>query len=119
MLNGRPYLMGGMGFHIEDWSPNFDPLATSMEEIPVWFRLYNLPSGYKLPETLKLIGNKIGRLIYAEDVVEKKDSSLYSKICIFWRSFPPIPIKIEIISLEGIWKQNIKVEEVVENSAKV
>lgn len=50
-----------------------------------------------------------------DDVVEKKYFSIYSRICVHWRPFPPIPIEIEIISPEGIWKQKIENEEVVEN----
>jgi len=36
--------------------------------VPVWIRLYSLPLDYWLPESLKVIGNKLGHFIKISEV---------------------------------------------------
>lgn len=87
--------MGGMDFYIKDWESNFNPLKTSIDEIPIWVRLYNLPRKYWDIETLK-IGNILGTFIEVDEAIEKKDFSMYARICINWKLFPSLPKAIEI-----------------------
>ncbi|GLJ52485.1 hypothetical protein SUGI_1116660 [Cryptomeria japonica] len=78
LMDSRLYLMLGVGFFIRDWTPNFDPRQATIEEIPIWLRLYNLPHEYWKEEVFKSIGEKIGRFIKLDEVVDKLSSCMYA-----------------------------------------
>ncbi|GLJ49172.1 hypothetical protein SUGI_1037580 [Cryptomeria japonica] len=66
LMESGPFFMSGVGFYIRDWTPNFDPRQDTIEEIPVWIRLYNLPHEYWKEEIFKSVGEKIGRFIKSD-----------------------------------------------------
>ncbi|XP_059066375.1 uncharacterized protein LOC131857693 [Cryptomeria japonica] len=112
MYNGS-FMMKGVGFYIKDWIPNFDPRQASIEEIPVWIRLYNLPHEYWKEEVFKIIGDKLRRFIKSDEAIDKLDSCMYARICIIWKPHPLLPKAIEIRSPEGFWRQELEVEEIM------
>ncbi|GLJ35745.1 hypothetical protein SUGI_0717890 [Cryptomeria japonica] len=53
IFNSGPYMMGGKGFYLKDWTPNFNPKEEAIMKTPMWIRLYNLPHEYYNIETLQ------------------------------------------------------------------
>ncbi|XP_059071437.1 uncharacterized protein LOC131866404 [Cryptomeria japonica] len=115
VLNDDPFFMGGRGMFIKEWEPNFDPLKASIEEIPIWLKLYNLLRKYWDLDTLQKIGNKLGVFINADEAIEEKDFSMYARICIGWKPNSPLPNTLEIRTNVGLWIQKIEVEEFMEH----
>ncbi|XP_059071429.1 uncharacterized protein LOC131866352 [Cryptomeria japonica] len=113
LMNNGPFMMMGIGFYIKDWTPNFDPRQATIEEIPVWIRLYNLPHEYWKEEVFKVIGDELGRFIKSDEAIDKLDSCIYARVCIMWKPHPGLPKAVEIRSLEGLWRQEIEVEEIM------
>ncbi|XP_059070194.1 uncharacterized protein LOC131859923 [Cryptomeria japonica] len=107
LLNG-PYMMGGMGFFLNEWEPNLNPLQEKIGEVPMWTRLYNIPFEFWDMYTLQAIGNKLGKFIQAAEGVESKDFSLYYRICVRRNISNPLPKEIELCTNVG------EVEEMVE-----
>ncbi|XP_059070808.1 uncharacterized protein LOC131860412 [Cryptomeria japonica] len=113
LMESRPVLMLGVGFYIRDWTPNFDPRQASIEEIPVWIRLYNLPHEYWKEEIFKSVGEKIGRFIKSDEAVDKLSSCMYARICVMWKPHHGLPKVVEMRSPEGVWRQDIKIKEII------
>lgn len=117
-MNNDPFLMGVIGMYIKDWSPNFNPKQAALEVVPIQVRLYNFPHEYWNEDTLKVIGDKLGKFLKADEAIERKDFNMYARICIEWKPHPPLPHAVEIRTSEGIWWQGIEVEEIIEQCKK-
>lgn len=81
ILNSGPFLIRRKGFFIKDWRPNFDPKKEEIDLVPLWIHLYNLPHEYWNIETLKLIGDKLGGFLKADEAVDVVEYNMYAKIC--------------------------------------
>ncbi|XP_057858307.2 uncharacterized protein LOC131067358 [Cryptomeria japonica] len=112
-MNNGPFMMMGIGFYIKDWIPNFDPQQATIEEILLWIRLYNLSHEYWKEEVLKVIGDKLGKFIKSDEAIDKLNSCMYACICIMWKPHLGLPKAIEIHLPEGLWRQEIEVEEIM------
>lgn len=103
-MNSGPFLVGAKGFYIKDCIPNFDPKKEEIENVLVWVRLYKLPRKYWDIETLKMIGNKLGVFLKADEALEVNEFNMYARICIQWQSIHPLPKYVELKSIEGVWR---------------
>ncbi|GLJ46559.1 hypothetical protein SUGI_0981160 [Cryptomeria japonica] len=110
--------MEGKGFLFKPWKPNFNPLEEFSNIVPIWLKLPNLPQEYKDVETLRRIGNRLGEFVTAEEVVDKNNLSMFTRICINWQTIHIIPDIIEIKSGSGVWKQKLMFEEEMEFFSK-
>ncbi|GLJ30001.1 hypothetical protein SUGI_0593110 [Cryptomeria japonica] len=106
--------MGGKGFYIKDLRSNFDPKKEEISQIPLWICLYSLPHEYWDMETLKLIGDKLGGFLKADEALEVNEFNMYARICIQWQAMHPLPQFIELKLGEGVWRQSIEVEDLVD-----
>lgn len=59
------------------------------------------------------MGEKLGRFIKLDEVVDKLNSCMYARICVMWKPHPRLPKVVEIISPEGLWRHEIEVEEIM------
>ena len=74
-----PYLMGPQGLYLNKWTPDFDPAVNVPTAVPVWVRLPNLPVHCWNWESLKHIGNTLGKFI---DRANSKDQYDCARICV-------------------------------------
>lgn len=81
ILNCVNFLWEVKGF-TKDWKPNFDPKKEEIDSILLWVRLYNLPHEYQDLETLKMIGDKLGVFLKADEALEAKEYNMYARVCI-------------------------------------
>jgi hypothetical protein len=70
IFRNGPYFMGTRGMYLNQWTPNFSPENDIPSIVPVWVRLPFLPLHCWNDETIKNIGNTLGRFI---DQVEPRD----------------------------------------------
>lgn len=111
IFNSGPYMMGGKGFYLKDWTPNFNPKEEVITGTPMWIRMYNLPHEYQNMKTLQQIGNRLGTFVKVDEVIESKDYSMYARLCILWQAEHPLPKIVELRTDEGVWKHSVDVEE--------
>ncbi|GLJ55487.1 hypothetical protein SUGI_1191560 [Cryptomeria japonica] len=95
-------------------NPNFDPKKEEIDLVPLWIKLYNLPHEYWDIETLKLIGDKLGGFLKADEALEVDEYNMYARICIQWQVAHPLPQYIELQSGEGVWRQPVEVEDLID-----
>eukprot|EP00253_Pinus_taeda_P012689 PITA_12689 len=79
IFRNRPYFMGPQGLYMNKWTPDFDPAIDVPKAVPVWVRLPNLPVHCWNWDSLKHIGNSLGKFI---DRASNKDQYNCAKICV-------------------------------------
>jgi hypothetical protein len=70
IFRSGPYFMGSRGMYLNSWTPDFSPENDIPNAVPVWVRLPFLPLHCWNNETIRSIGNTLGKYI---DRAEPKD----------------------------------------------
>jgi hypothetical protein len=70
IFQSGPYFMGARGMYLNKWTPDFSPENDIPSAVLVWVRLPFLPLHCWNDETLKNIGNSLGKYI---DRVEPRE----------------------------------------------
>ncbi|GLJ25772.1 hypothetical protein SUGI_0493350 [Cryptomeria japonica] len=94
---------------IQPWIPNFNPLNLVIYESPIWIRLFNLPIEYWGDLCLEKIGRSLGTLLELDEGIIENDSYVYARMRI--ATVKQIPSCLDLITANGIWKQNIEIEK--------
>eukprot|EP00253_Pinus_taeda_P028296 PITA_28296 len=71
IFRNGPYFMDSRGLYLNKWTPDFDPELDIPYAVPVWVRLPHLPLHCWGDESVKAIGNAVGKYI---DRSEPKDN---------------------------------------------
>ena len=72
--------MDSRGLYLNRWTPDFDPEMDVPNAVPVWVRLLHLPLHCWGDESVKAIGNPVGKYI---DRCEPKDNMhMCTRICV-------------------------------------
>jgi len=79
IFRNGPYFMGPQGLYLTSWSPDFDPAMDVPKAVPVWVRLPNLPMHCWGEDSLKTIGNRLGRYI---DSAAPKEQYSFARVCV-------------------------------------
>jgi hypothetical protein len=79
IFRSGPYFMGPQGLYLNRWTPDFDPTMDIPKAVPVWVRLPNLPMHCWGEESLRAIGNGLGKYI---DQADPKGQYSFARICV-------------------------------------
>eukprot|EP00253_Pinus_taeda_P027962 PITA_27962 len=79
IFHNGPYFMGPQGLYLNRWMPDFDPAVDVPSVVPIWVRLPNLPVHCWNWDSLKHIGNALGKFI---DRANSKDQYHCARICV-------------------------------------
>lgn len=79
IFRNGPYFMGPQGLYLNKCTPDFDPSVDVPTAVPMWVRLPNLQMHCWNWESLKHIGNTLGKFI---DRTNNKDQYKCDRICI-------------------------------------
>jgi hypothetical protein len=63
IFRSDPYFMGARGMYLNKWTPDFSPENDIPSAVPVWVRLPFLPLHCWNDETIRSIGNSLGKYI--------------------------------------------------------
>ena len=63
VLDGGPYFFNVAGLFLRGWVEWFNPDKEDLSWVPIWIRLYSLPTEYWDEETLQVIGNGLGEYV--------------------------------------------------------
>ncbi|GLJ45779.1 hypothetical protein SUGI_0963440 [Cryptomeria japonica] len=109
--NKGPYTLDGIGVHIIDWKPNFNPRFHTLLESTVWLRLYNYPSDYWHIEIIKDICKELGTFVSGDDILEDRVWGIFIRICINTNQISRILEELKIIGASKVWIQRIDRED--------
>jgi hypothetical protein len=79
IFRNGPYFMGPQGLYLNKWTPDFDPAVDVPTAVPVWVRLPNLPVHCWNWDSLKHIGDALGKFI---DRANNNDQYDCARICV-------------------------------------
>ncbi|GLJ08379.1 hypothetical protein SUGI_0087660 [Cryptomeria japonica] len=109
--NKGPYTLDGIGVHIIDWIPNFNPRFHTLLESTVWLRLYNCPSDYWHIEIIKEICRELGTFVSIDDILEDRVWGSFIRICINTNQISKILEEVKIIGAGKVWIQRTNSED--------
>ncbi|GLJ44368.1 hypothetical protein SUGI_0929820 [Cryptomeria japonica] len=109
--NKGAYTLDGIGVHIIDWKPNFNPRFHTLPENTVWLRLYNCPSDYWHIEIIKDICKELGTFLSVDNILEDRVWGSFVRICINIGQISKIPEEVKIIGAGEVWIQRIDRED--------
>jgi hypothetical protein len=75
-----PYFMGAHGMYLNKWTPDFSPENDIPSAVPVWVRLPFLPLHCWNDETIRSIGNSLGK--YIDRVEPREGLQACSRLCV-------------------------------------
>jgi hypothetical protein len=90
VFNVGPWFWGRAGLSMQPWTPVFDPSTNCISSAPVWVRLPYLPLHFWGDESLKAIGNGLGKFL-CRSPDSKPALSTFARICVemdFSKGFP-------------------------------
>jgi hypothetical protein len=90
VFNSGPWFWGRAGLSMQLWTPAFDPSTDCFSSTPVWVRLPYLPLHFWGDESLKSIGNGLGKFL-CRSPDSKPACSTFARICVemdFSKGFP-------------------------------
>jgi len=112
VFEGGPYFFNSSGLFLRDWKPRFNPDTEDLSHVPVWIRLYGLPTEYWKEETLKDIGNSIGTFIkVAEDTKYRRFTS-YARICVQMQLKKTLAETVSLFHDDFEWLQSVDYEHI-------
>ncbi|GLJ12618.1 hypothetical protein SUGI_0194680 [Cryptomeria japonica] len=109
ILNSKNWYFDNSPLYIQPWTPNFNPLQLAIYDSLVWIRLFNLPIEYWGDPCLEKIGRTLGTLLEIDEDIIENDSYVYARMKI--AAVKQIPSHLNLITANGIWKQNIEIEK--------
>ncbi|GLJ21740.1 hypothetical protein SUGI_0405440 [Cryptomeria japonica] len=109
--NKGPYTLDGIGVHIIDWKPNFNPRFHTLPENTVWLRLYKCPSDYWHIEIIKDICKELDTFVSVDDILEDRVWGRFIRICIYTGQISKIPQEVKNVGGGEVWIQRIDRED--------
>lgn len=82
VFEGGLYFYVVAGLYMRPWMINFFLERETFTLVPIWVRLYSLPLDYWQPESLKVIGNKLGHFLKTLEATMRGKYTSFSHICI-------------------------------------
>jgi len=80
IFRNGPYFMDTRGLYLNRWSPDFDPEMDVPSAVPVWVRLPHLPLHCWGDESVKAIGNAVGK--YIDRSEPRENMHACARICV-------------------------------------
>jgi len=80
IFRNGPYFMDSRGLYLNRWTPDFDPEMDVPNAVPVWVRLPHLPLHCWGDESVKAIGNAVGKFIDRSE--PKENMHACARICV-------------------------------------
>lgn len=82
-LQEGPWMIGDHYLLVQRWRPNFNPWkADNQKKIAAWIRVPNLPSELYNVESLRRIGNLVGRTLKIDRTTAFSEKGGFARICV-------------------------------------
>ena len=83
IFEGGPYFFNSAGLYMRYWKENFTPDKEDFTRVPVWIRLYSLPTNYWASSVLKAIGDELREYIQISEDTKSGHYISYARICAY------------------------------------
>lgn len=103
-------VMGDQYLHVQAWEAGFHPNVAKVTHTAVWIRLKQLHIEYYHLESLKHIGNKLGKLLKLDAVTSSAMRGRFAQLRVQINTTNPLPKHVKIGSFwQDILYKNISV----------
>ena len=82
VLKGGPWFVGEHYLSVRKWEPKFQAAKATVTSLATWIRLPELPIEFFHPETLRSIGNRIGRFIRIDAITNTIARGRFARLCV-------------------------------------
>lgn len=82
VLKKGPWVVMGQALHLKAWNREFDFKKEEFKTIPVWVKLYGIPSTYWSSDGLSAIASRLGIPLYADGITAKANRLEFARICV-------------------------------------
>lgn len=110
IFEGGPYFFNSAGLFLRIWKERFNPDLEDLSIVPVWIRLYSLPTELWEPEILEAIGNSLGTYVKAADQTIKARYTSFARICVYLNVSRDLPEAVNLTWLDEVWRQTLDYE---------
>ena len=110
IFEGGPYFFNSAGLYLRIWKERFNPDLEDLSIVPVWIRLYSLPTEFWEPEILEAIGNSLGTFVKAADQTIKARYTSFARICVYLNVSNDLPEAVNLTWLDEVWRQTLDYE---------
>lgn len=112
IFEGGPYFYVATGIYMRPWTMNFVPERETFTSVPIWIRLYSLPLDYWMPESLKVIGNKLGHFLKISEATLQGKYTSYACICVEMDLSRALPDEVILEVYDEEWVQAVDYEHI-------
>ncbi|CAN1147044.1 Uncharacterized protein At4g02000 [Linum perenne] len=77
-----PWLVGDHYVISEEWRPNFEPGFSQVNTVKIWVRLSGLPLEYFDAAVLRILGDKLGKMVRVDGMTLLGSRGNYARLCI-------------------------------------
>ncbi|XP_061362323.1 uncharacterized protein LOC133306059 [Gastrolobium bilobum] len=81
-LTGGPWVLMGHYLAIRKWEPFFNPHKANIHRVAAWVRLPGIPQEFCVPAFLKLIGNRVGKVLKVDKITSTGDRGKFARLCV-------------------------------------
>ena len=100
-LMDGPWFVGDQYLHVQAWEADFHPHVAKISNMAVWIRLENLPIEYYYPDSLKHVGNKLGKLLKIDAVTSAASRGRFASLCVQFNIAYPLP---KCVKIRAFWQ---------------
>lgn len=99
--NKAPWVFNGQAIFLKPWSRNFDFSKEEFKAIPVWVKLFGIPSIYWTKEGLSAIASRLGIPLYMDAPTMNARRLEFARVCVQMKMTKIFPNKFEVQSEFG------------------
>lgn len=67
---------------LKKWTPKFDFKREQFVTLPIWVKLYDIPTVYWTPFGISAMASKLGTLLYANEATSSTSYVDFARVCI-------------------------------------
>ncbi|KAF9588510.1 hypothetical protein IFM89_013004 [Coptis chinensis] len=112
VLDEGPVFMGGRCLVIGPWTQNVELQMKSLNTIPIWVKMHNVPKVMQTDEGLGFIASKVGKPHCQDRLTKERRGLDYARVCVEYKVNETLPDSFDIrlspnnvrkISYEYLW----------------
>lgn len=104
ILEGRTVTVARVPLLLQQWKPGIELNKESLQSIPVWVRLNNLPCSFWSAHSISKLANALGKPLYVDQRTEQMAMLTFARVCVEITVQQPIH---EFLQLEVMGKMAV------------
>ncbi|XVF68220.1 hypothetical protein PTKIN_Ptkin10aG0187500 [Pterospermum kingtungense] len=101
ILEGGPWHIQNHPLILRKWKAELEILDFSMDRLPIWFELHNVPLELFNQKGISYIASAIGNPLYTDKFTALQQRLVFAKVCVKVEACAKIPKEIEVVMRSG------------------